>query len=175
MNATLSLSDRELATVLASLRAFQCMLPLKGMNSEWFLAVSTDGGTLTPMSAGEVEDLIQRLNCGPEPAPEPPARANPEEGDDLTRLTAEQLSLRVVRLIDMEIPPAGAAYSLGVEVLRRLRLLDAHREESRRLIAGSFAFDAANQIWLACGGRPLVASEARRFETLLSAFFKTVR
>jgi hypothetical protein len=60
---TVTLTDRELATVLASLRALQNVQqhepPAAGITE-----IASSGGTLEPLTDGEVDTLCERLNFG---------------------------------------------------------------------------------------------------------------
>jgi hypothetical protein len=59
---TLRLTRRQLATVLAALRYWQQDLAAnkdEGPISEHF------GGEITPLTVEEIDDLCERLNCGP--------------------------------------------------------------------------------------------------------------
>lgn len=55
-----SLTDRELAQVLAALRLYQRL----AVHSADLCDVATDGGSHEPMSPDEVDDLCERLNLG---------------------------------------------------------------------------------------------------------------
>jgi hypothetical protein len=57
------LSDRELATVLAALRYWQEDLAKNG--DEGPIAVEHFDEANTPLTVEEIDDLCERLNCGP--------------------------------------------------------------------------------------------------------------
>ena len=66
MDTTVTLLGHELCTVLAALRYWQ-------RNGAWKSGrdritvdeydIASDGGTLTPLDAEEIDDLCERLNC----------------------------------------------------------------------------------------------------------------
>lgn len=61
------LNERELATVLAALRYYQNDLRDDGAAFAHG-DIATDGGTLQPLSADEIDALCERLNVRPAPA-----------------------------------------------------------------------------------------------------------
>lgn len=171
---TATLSDRELATTLAALRAFQNMLPLRNLNAKAWLDISTDSGRLAPLSVAEVEDLCWKLNRPDETNEEEEAPAPTLPPEDLTTLPAGAL---IVRLANCFGSPPSEPNFAGVlaEVGRRLKDSDFSRDGARRAVVSSFAYDAVNQIWRAHGGRALTGDEPNRLTEALFDFFKTVR
>ena len=59
------LSDRELATVLAALRHWQQNL---ADNENEIPVADHFDDQITPLTVEEIDDLCERLNCGPEAA-----------------------------------------------------------------------------------------------------------
>lgn len=81
-NVTLAdlLDEREIATILASLRAAQAVQQAEALEPE-FMDIATDGGTLEPLDDGEVDDLCERINCDtPRAALPPPSTVYMVEG-----------------------------------------------------------------------------------------------
>jgi hypothetical protein len=60
------LTDRELATVLASLRALQNVQQHEPPAPE-IAEIASNGGKLDPLTDGEVDALCERLNVGTSP------------------------------------------------------------------------------------------------------------
>jgi hypothetical protein len=60
---TATLTDRELATVLAALRYWQ--QNLANHESESPLVAEHFDDVNTPLTVAEIDDLCERLNCGP--------------------------------------------------------------------------------------------------------------
>lgn len=55
------MNERQLATTLAALRAYQSEIALgRGPSHE---DIATDGGRLAPLSPREIDDLCQKLNA----------------------------------------------------------------------------------------------------------------
>lgn len=73
------LNDRELATVLAALRAWQNLQQHESPAAE-VMDVATSGGTLTPLDDGEVDELCERLNTSSAIVAIPIAEANLIDG-----------------------------------------------------------------------------------------------
>jgi hypothetical protein len=63
----LSLSDRELATILAALRYWQ--LDLADNEGEGPICPELFDDTITPLNIEEIEYLCERLNCDPKEHP----------------------------------------------------------------------------------------------------------
>jgi hypothetical protein len=84
------LTDRELATVLAALRYWQ--QDLAG-NEDGPISREHFGRGVTPLSAEEIDDLCERLNCGP------PARSSPpgllRRGDDVRAVITVAITVDV--------------------------------------------------------------------------------
>ena len=57
---TVNLSERDVATVLAALRAWQFDLP----EDDTPIAMDHFGDGITPLTADEIDDLCQRINFG---------------------------------------------------------------------------------------------------------------
>lgn len=75
------LDEREIATILASLRAAQAVQQHEPLAPE-IMDIATNGGTLEPLDDGEVDDLCERINCDtPRAAPPPPATIYLVQGD----------------------------------------------------------------------------------------------
>lgn len=56
---------RELSTVLAALRCYQCCLDGDTIIvADSFADIASDGETLVPMSADEIDTLCERINAG---------------------------------------------------------------------------------------------------------------
>ena len=64
---TITLTDRELATVLASLRALQAVQQHEPPAPE-IAEIASNSGTLEPLEDGEVDTLCERLNTNTETA-----------------------------------------------------------------------------------------------------------
>jgi hypothetical protein len=61
----MKLKARELATILAALRAWQGWITKEHeLNANGLMDIATDGDTLDPMSWSEVDDLCGKLNSG---------------------------------------------------------------------------------------------------------------
>lgn len=77
---TITLTDRELATVLAALRCWQNRLPLlgksHGITEALIQEVATNCGTIEALSAEDIDGLCERLNLEEEERP-PAARLTP--------------------------------------------------------------------------------------------------
>lgn len=55
------MNERQLATMLAALRAYQSEIALgRGRSNE---DIATDGGRFAPLSPREIDDLCQKLNA----------------------------------------------------------------------------------------------------------------
>ena len=79
----MELGSRELATVLAALRAWQSQTGHHvGLED-----VSTNGGTLKALSDAEIDDLCERLNSSPDDSSD----ADPERSAEILHLAKEQI------------------------------------------------------------------------------------
>lgn len=58
----MTLTDRELGTVLCSLRLLQRVVPLGRVDAD-LIDIATDGGELTPLDVDEIDELCQKLNA----------------------------------------------------------------------------------------------------------------
>jgi len=90
------LSEREIATVLAALRAWQ-QSPMRGDCG--LDDIATDSGTVEALDADEIDDLCERINCGEDrPAPAPVKRVCVGCGsDDIVRDASARWSVPAQR------------------------------------------------------------------------------
>lgn len=63
MSTTVTLDEREVAVILAALRYWQS-IPSDAHVPLDLMEIWTDGGKLTPLDDGGVEELCERINCG---------------------------------------------------------------------------------------------------------------
>ncbi len=57
------LNKREVAAVLAGLRLLECHA-MDGYQEDGIADIATNGDTIQPLAANEVDDLCQRINTG---------------------------------------------------------------------------------------------------------------
>lgn len=62
------MTTRELSTVLAALRLWQCGDAIGDDGSPYLEAIASNGGTLKPLSNEEIDRLCETLNSGSKPA-----------------------------------------------------------------------------------------------------------
>lgn len=67
---TITLNDRELATVLAALRFYQRMrlTPNRSLTNADLDDILTNGGKVKPLDAGQIDELCELINLGGQPA-----------------------------------------------------------------------------------------------------------
>jgi len=68
---TITLNDREHATILAALKCYEQAMTMTGSPPAEFMDIATDAGRLEPMSDESVNELAERLNLPENPAPNP--------------------------------------------------------------------------------------------------------
>lgn len=67
----MKLTRREIGTVLAALRLWQQLIERSGLHEQPLLAdIATDGDTIEPLDADEIEALCEALNLGVDPRDE---------------------------------------------------------------------------------------------------------
>ena len=91
---TITITPQELGTILAALRHWQTEIEDGDYPGDlWDIA--SDGGTMVPLDAEDIDLLCENLNCGPE-EPEPVAvEKEPVKPDD------QQLVREAVRILDL--------------------------------------------------------------------------
>jgi hypothetical protein len=62
-------NDRQHACILAALRVFQLRQPIYGGRSADIEEIETNGGTVTPLSAEEIDWLCEDINCSGDKTP----------------------------------------------------------------------------------------------------------
>lgn len=62
-NTTITLDARQLAAVLTGLRLVQAELPRGEFLPHGVSEIYDDGGTITPLTADELDDLCEAINC----------------------------------------------------------------------------------------------------------------
>jgi hypothetical protein len=58
----LTVTDEEHATILAALRAYQRLLEDERPRLSMFHDIATNGGTVTPLDANQIDTLCERIN-----------------------------------------------------------------------------------------------------------------
>ena len=109
---TVEMDNRELATVLAALRFHQDenLAGGKGIADQAIAEIATDGGRLKPLSAGEIDQLCLRLNCGASSAVKPAVRGLTI--DPPGKESGQEQLFRVVYTIDVNASDAHQAAEL---------------------------------------------------------------